>query len=79
MTTMSLKLEEDLSARLAAVARRRGESRSAVAREALRAYLDAAGKTASPSCLELMADLAGCVSGPGDLSTNPNHMEGYGK
>ena len=34
MTTMSLKLEEELNARLTAVARRRGESRSAVAREA---------------------------------------------
>ncbi len=79
MTTMSLKLEEDLNARLTAVARKRGQSRSAVAREALRAYLDRKGKKASPSCLDLVGHLAGCVKGPGDLSYNEEHMRGYGQ
>ncbi len=76
---MSLKLDEELNARLIALARRRGQSRSAVAREAVRKYLDAEEKSTSPSCLELTADLAGCVSGPGDLSSNPDHMKGYGE
>ena len=29
--------------------------------------------------LELAADLVGCVEGPGDLSTNPTYMEGFGE
>ncbi len=30
------------------------------------------------SFLDLSYDLAGCLEGPGDLSTNPEHMEGFG-
>lgn len=78
MRTISLKLQEDLDSRLTAVARRRGEPRSAVIREALKTYLDATGDPAAGSCLELVADLAGCVKGPGDLSFNPKHLRGYG-
>jgi predicted transcriptional regulator len=79
MKTLSLKLPESLDARLTAAARRRGQSRSAVVREALEAMLgsDKAGR--SESCLDLAADLAGCVAGPGDLSVNPEHLRGYGR
>ncbi len=31
------------------------------------------------SVLALTADLCGSLDGPGDLSTNPKHMEDYGK
>jgi hypothetical protein len=31
------------------------------------------------SALELAGDLVGCVEGPGDLTTNPKYMEGYGR
>ena len=79
MKTISLKLEEELDARLTAVARRRGEPRSALVREALRVYLDTTGDSAAGSCLELVADLAGCVKGPRDLSNNAEHLRGYGQ
>jgi predicted DNA-binding protein len=79
MKTISLKLQEDLDSRLTAVARRRGEPRSAVVREALRTYLDTTGDSAAESCLELVADLAGCVQGPSDLSFNPKYLREYGK
>jgi hypothetical protein len=79
MKTMSIKLHEELEARLTATARRRGERRSAIVREALAAYLDATGDATGPSCLELVADLAGCVKGPRDLSSNPKYLRGYGK
>lgn len=79
MKTISLKLPDDLDSRLTAAARRRGEPRSAVVREVLRTYLDASSESAAGSCLELVADLAGCVKGPGDLSFNPKHLQGYGK
>jgi predicted DNA-binding protein len=79
MKTISLKLQEDLDARLTAVARRRGEPRSALVREALETYLDATGDPAAGSCLELVADLVGCVKGPRDLSCNAEHLHGYGR
>jgi hypothetical protein len=78
MRTISLKLPEDLDARLTAVARKRGERRSAVIRDVLRTHLDRAGEAAVGSCLELVADLAGCVQGPSDLSFNPEHFHRYG-
>ena len=56
MKTMSLKLHEELDSRLTAMARRRGEGRSAIVREALKAYLDATGKPTGQSCLELVAE-----------------------
>ena len=79
MSTLPLKLSDNLYSRLAAAARRRGQRRSAVVREALIAYLDAAGEATGGSCLEMVADLAGCVKGPRDLSANEEHLRGYGK
>lgn len=31
------------------------------------------------SFLDAAREFIGCVEGPGDLSTNPRYMEGYGK
>ncbi|UIE36209.1 hypothetical protein [Leptodesmis sichuanensis] len=31
------------------------------------------------SFLEAAGEFIGCVEGPGDLSTNPKYMEGYGQ
>lgn len=80
MKTISLKLPEDLSRRLERAARARGESKSAVARAALEAYLR--GERAEQSflsALELAGDLVGCVEGAGDLSTNPKYMDDLGR
>ena len=79
MKTLSLKLPESLAARLTAVARKRGQSKSAVVRAVLEDYLAASTRVAPGSCLELAADLAGCVAGPGDLSSNKKHLRGFGK
>ena len=79
MKTMSVKLNEELDARLTAAAQRRGGQRSAIVRDALTAYLDATGNAAGESCLELMADLVGSVKGPRDLSSNPKYLREYGK
>lgn len=32
-----------------------------------------------PSFLALAGDLAGCVEGPADLSSNPEHLHGFGR
>lgn len=33
----------------------------------------------STSFLEAASEFAGCLEGPGDLSTNPKYMEGFGE
>ena len=79
MTTLSLKLPEATAARLAAVARKRNQSKSAVVRDILNECLSKTESAAQGSCLELAADLAGCVTGPRDLATHERHLRGYGK
>ena len=79
MKTLSLKLQESLHTRLATAAEKRGQSKSAVVREALQAFLENDRAAESGSCLEMAADLAGCVEGSGDLSVNRKHLRGYGK
>ena len=79
MTNLSLKLPEAVAARLAAVARKRNQSKSAVVRAILDECLTETESAAQGSCLEVAADLAGCVAGPRDLSTHERHMRGYGK
>jgi predicted transcriptional regulator len=78
MKTLSLKLPDDLDARLAGVAARQGATKSDVVRSALTAYLARDGKAAPGSALELAGDLVGAFEGPHDLSHADRHMDGYG-
>jgi hypothetical protein len=78
----SLKLSPALEASLTTYAGARGTSASSVVREALEAYLDLAQGGAPRAALSFTAraaDLAGCVSGPEDLSTNVTHLDTYGQ
>ena len=79
MKTLSLKLPEAMAIRLAAAARKRSQSKSAVVRAMLDECLTEDESAAEGSCLELAADLAGCAVGPRDLSTHERRMRGYGK
>lgn len=80
MKVLSLKLPESLDRKLAAVVKRRRIAKSVVVREAIEQYLDESREVRGGSFLELAGDLVGCVKGaPSDLSSNPKHMEGYGK
>jgi hypothetical protein len=78
MKIRTLKLPPDLDRRLERYAEKTRYSRSFILREALTVYLDDAAP-AKGSALELAGDLVGCVEGPGDLSTNPKYMEGFGR
>ena len=79
MTTISLKIPEELASRLDAVARASHTSRSALFREALEEKLKVAAAVTPPSLYERSADLCGSgSSGVGDLASNPIHMEGFG-
>jgi hypothetical protein len=43
------------------------------------AYARGNGGLAAASALSLAKDLAGCVSGPPDLSVNKDYLRGFGK
>jgi hypothetical protein len=79
MKTLSLKIPQSVDVRLAALARSRKQTKSALVRAALEAYLGHEKPAAGLSCLDLVADLVGCFEGPGDLSHHKRHLRGYGK
>jgi len=79
MKTISLKLADGLHAKLQRLARSRKQTKSDIVREALAQLLNGSSPAKPVSALDLARDLAGCLEGPGDLSTNPKYMEGYGR
>lgn len=79
MTTISIKIPEDLASRLDAAARAENTSRSALFRQALADKLKTSARRTKPSLYELSADLCGSgESGVGDLASNPKHLKGFG-
>ena len=79
MKTVAIKLPDNLLADIQYIAKKRGETRSAVMREALEEFFSKERNQSEGSCLDLARDLAGSVQGPPDLSTNPVHMDDYGR
>ena len=79
MKMISLKIPEKLAGRLNAMAGKHGKAKSEIVRAALEAYIDSEGEIGDASFLAIASDLSGVVSGPEDLSSNPEHMDGYGK
>jgi hypothetical protein len=65
---MAIRLDRTTRVRLAAVAKRRRQTPSAAARAALEQWLDVEERASSTRPYEAIADLVGCVQGPGDLS-----------
>ncbi len=76
--TVSLKLPAEIDARLEARARRTGQTKSALTREALSRLLDGDGGSGA-SCLDLVRDLVGAADGPADLASNKRRLRGYGR
>ena len=79
MKTISLKVPEAMDARLAAIAKQNGKTKSDVAREALQAFFENGHKNRPVSAYDLSKDLIGKFHGPRDLSTNKKYMRGYGR
>lgn len=79
MSTVSLKVSDPLAARLTETARRRGISKSALIRDALQTYLRADHEARPGSALSEVADLAGILSGPEDLSVNKKYLRNFGR
>jgi predicted transcriptional regulator len=79
MTTISLKVPDELVSRMDAIARTKHTSRSALLRDALEEKLQAAASNIPLSLYEQSADLCGMgSSGFGDLASNPGHMAVFG-
>lgn len=80
MVTMTVKLPPATSAKLSAEAKARRITKSQIVRELLDKHYKSNGKKKRrPTFAELAGDLIGVFDGPGDLSTNPKYMEGYGE
>lgn len=79
MNTLSIKIPEDVDAALTRVAANRHVSKSLLIREACGQYLASLPDNDSISLLERMDGIVGALAGPGDLSTNPAYMDGYGQ
>ena len=80
MSRLTVRIPAVLQTDLDALARTAGKTESEIVREALAEYCQRHGTP--PSCYELAQELGliGCIqSGIGDLSTNPAHMEGFGR
>lgn len=76
MPTISLKLPPALLRELEAEATTQGVSKSQVVRQFLQKGLRTRRSMKKrPSCLDLVADLAGAFNGPADLSTNPSYLD----
>ncbi len=84
MTTLTVKLPKILDEKLAAAAKLRRASKTAIVRQAVENYLTALPEPdlsiPAPTVGELVGHLAGCLDdGPSDLSTNKKYMEGFGE
>jgi hypothetical protein len=81
MKTISFKVLESVDRKLAAAAKQRQTSKSAVVREALELFLSDGSRPPRKrgSFAELAKRWIGPGSGLGDLSYNEKYMEGFGK
>lgn len=78
--TLSIRLSKAERTALRRAAKKDKISQGQLVRQALQAYGVAPKKQPAPSAYDLVKDLIGKQSGgPGDLSTNPKYMEGFGK
>jgi predicted transcriptional regulator len=76
---ISLKLPEALNAKLTALIKQRGISKSALIREAIEDYVAHQGEPLTGSFTDLAESWCGSVDGPEDLSTGKPYLDGYGQ
>ncbi len=86
MNTISLKVPASLAIRLKDTAQQKGVSKSVLILDALEAYLQTYeaylqtyGTERPESALSQVADLAGILSGPEDLSVNKDYLRNFGR
>ena len=81
MNTLTIKIPPSLEQELVRLSEQEQLSKSELVRRALVAYIGQR-RAAAPfvSALEQAGDLVGCFhGGPGDLSSNPRHLDDFGQ
>ena len=77
---ITVRVPRNLGTLLRDRSRSKGQTPSNLVRVALESYLGREGDSRSAYELAEQAGLIGCVRrAPKDLSTNPRHLEGFGK
>lgn len=79
MKIISLKVADSFDSQLTTIVRQRGMSKSALICGALETFLKAHPNGEKGSALSLSEALAGCLSGPEDLSVNKDYLRGFGR
>lgn len=79
MKAISIKLPDTLFHDLVQRAQSSAASQSEVIRTALVAYLQGDSAAPSASCADRAARWIGIAQGAADLSTNPEHLRGFGQ
>ena len=80
MTTVSLKLPDDIAARLKLEARARKSTLAKLAREVLEKSLPEIEPPSDKSVYDGLRHVIGSIRGlPPDVATNPKYMEGFGE
>ncbi len=80
MVRINVRVEERLRRELESAAREKGVSPSDIVREALETHLRQ--RVPQESCLDIarrIGFIGAYKNTPPDLSTNPDHMEGFGR
>jgi hypothetical protein len=94
MSTLTVEIPDELASQLDAISGGREDMKASLVEHALRAFVDS-GSVVVPrsdgqilvlepfpdgqSFYDVTKDVCGKFEGPGDLSTNPKYMEGFGK
>jgi metal-responsive CopG/Arc/MetJ family transcriptional regulator len=79
MKAISIKLPDPLFHDLTQWAKNNASSQSEIIRSALTAYLQRDTQPEKASCADRASRWIGMMEGPQDLSTNPEHMRGFGE
>lgn len=79
MKAISIKLPDPLFHDLVQRAQSSASSQSEIVRTALAAYLQGDVTAQNASCADRAARWIGMVEGAADLSTNPEHLRGFGQ
>lgn len=79
MPTITCKISSDLDARLSAASRARRTTKSVIVREVLEEQLTRRPRGRQLRASDLVKHVAGRLSGPRDLSSNPRHLDDLGE
>lgn len=81
MNTLTIKIQPELDSHITRLSAEEHLSKSELVRRAITAYIQQkAANAPTISALDRAGDLVGCFNGgPADLSSNPRHLDGFGK